>query len=111
MAAEPEQWPKLPETEFISSRVAIEADVKAGKAVFYQQGGGEVVRPLPISVPQYARLKTETGERVAVVVVQAEHGPSGDILGMRDAGGKEYVATLEEVTLLGHGRPGEKESK
>ncbi len=111
MAAEPVRWPKLPISEFVSLRVATETDVKAGSAVFYQQGGNEVVRAMAISLPQYAWLKTKTGEHIAVVAVQAEHGPSGDILGLRDADGQEYVATLEEVTLLGHGRPGEKESK
>lgn len=95
-------WPVLPSSGFITGRVATEADVKRGDAVFLTQTDGKPdAEPSPIQVPQYAYLLEANGNRRPVVVVQAQTNERGTILGMRDAKGEEYVATREEVVLLG----------
>ncbi len=47
--------------------------------------------------------RLESGERQPVVVVQAEHGPSGVILGVRPLSGGNGICMLEEVELLAGG--------
>lgn len=107
--AEPVKWPDLTTVPFVNGRVATEADMKSGRAVFYQKG--PMVRAMKLTVPQYAWLKGETGKRTAVVLVQAETNKNGDVLGLRDVDGHDYVATLGEVTLLGRERPDEEERR
>ena len=99
-------WPDLPNNAFVSGRLAQEADVKCGDAVFYTRiDGVPANRPAPIAIPQYAHLIAEDGSRVPVVVVQAEVNDRATILGLRDMQGKEYVVTEAEVILLGQTHP------
>jgi hypothetical protein len=95
-------WPVLPTSGFITGRVATEADIKRGDAVFLTESDGKPDgEPASIRIPQYAYLIEGDSKRRPVVVVQAQTNERGTILGMRDANGKEYVATREEVVLLG----------
>jgi hypothetical protein len=65
-------WPDPPNNAFVSGRLAQEADVKCGDAVFYTQiDSASASRPAPIAIPQYAYLIAEDGSHVPVVVVQA----------------------------------------
>jgi hypothetical protein len=99
-------WPPLPESGFVTGRLATEADIRHGDAVFLATIDGKANgTPARIQVPQYALLNQEKGGRQPVVVVQAETNERGTFLGMRDAAGHEYVATIAEVTLLGPNHP------
>lgn len=99
-------WPPLPKSGFIAGRVATEADIRRGDAVFLTATDGKPDgTPASIHVPQYAFLKQEGGKRQPVMVVQAETNRRGTFLGMRDAAGQEYVATQAEVILLGSTHP------
>ena len=80
--------------------------MKRGDAVFLTAIDGKPSgTPASIHVPQYAFLKLENGKRQPVIVVQAETNERGTFVGMRDAGGQEYVATRAEVVLLGSTHP------
>lgn len=99
-------WPTLPKSGFVIGRVATEADLKRGDAVFLSLIDGKPSgSPASIQVPQYAFLVEESGKRRPVVVVQAEKNEQGTLLGLRDASGDEYVATEAEVVLLGSSHP------
>lgn len=99
-------WPALPKSGFVAGRLATEADLKRGDAVFLSVIEGKPSgAPASIQVPQYAFLVEENGERRPVVVVQAETNERGTFLGMRDAEGRGYVATEAEVVLLGPVHP------
>lgn len=99
-------WPVLPTSAFVVGRVANEDDLKQGDAVFISAVDGKPSgTPAQIQIPQYAYLIEERGDRRPVVVVQAEIVDAETILGLRDAEGKEYVATAPEVELLGQAHP------
>jgi hypothetical protein len=99
-------WPVLPKFGFVAGRLATEADLKRGDGVFLSLIDGKSSgAPAPIQVPQFAFLVEENGKRRPVVVVQAETNERGTFLGMRDADGREYVATRAEVLLLGSRHP------
>jgi hypothetical protein len=100
------EWPALPKSGFVVGRLATEADLKRGDAVFLSSVDGKPSgSSAPIRVPQYAYLIEESGKRRPVVVVQAERNEQGTLFGMRDVNGKEYVATEAEVVLLGASHP------
>ena len=99
-------WPALPKSGFITGRVATEADIKRGDAVFLSLIDGKPEgAPAAIPIPQYAYLIGQDGKRRPVVVVQAQTNERGTFLGMRDVKGEQYVATREEVLLLGSTHP------
>jgi hypothetical protein len=103
-AAVPIHWPPLPASGFIAGRAATVEDVGTGNAAFSMQGSGR--GPLAIVIPQYAWWTNEAGQRVPMIVIQAEIGPNGEeVVGMRGADGSETVATMAEVTLLGTETP------
>ena len=89
-------------TPHVTGRAATEVDVSEGRAVFYIPGGAEVA---DLSVPCCAIQRLEAGESIRVVVVQAERGPSGIILGVRPLTGGNGVCMLAEVELLAGGFP------
>jgi hypothetical protein len=100
------QWPALPTSGFISGRLATEADLKRGSAVFLSLVDGKPSgRPARVVIPQFAHLIDERGVKLPVVVVQAEMGERGTLFGVKDAKGNEYVATESEVVLLGASHP------
>ena len=99
-------WPPLPTSGFISGRIAKEADLQAGNAVFVAKFGGHVSgKPSNIRVPQYAILSEGDGSKLPVVVVQAEINEKGSFFGLRDLRGGNHVATATEVRLLGVATP------
>lgn len=102
-------WPDLPTEGFLAGRVATDADVMAGRAVFAQGGAPGQTSPISVQIPQYACWTSDDAGRQRVVLVQAEHGPPGDIVGLRTPRGEEIVATLPEVQLLGQQRPTDKD--
>lgn len=100
------EWPTLPESGFVAGRLATEADLKRGDAVFLSLVDGKPSgSPAHIKVPQFAHLIQEKGKRRSVVVVQAETSEKGTLFGVRDVQGNEYVATEPEIVLLGSSHP------
>jgi hypothetical protein len=100
------EWPPLPVTGFVSGRSATESDVAYRDAVFVAKSGGAYIgRPLGIVIPQYAYLIERSGRKRPMIVVQAERANRMSLIGLRDLGGKEHVATLGEVELLGRKSP------
>ena len=78
-------WGPVSKTEWqatpcIVGRPATEADVLAGAAVFFIDGESQAEH---IPLPRLALQRMEDDTEVPVVVIQAERGPSGIILGVR----------------------------
>lgn len=88
------RWREVP---FISARVATEADVASGAAVFYIQGESE---PASIILPACALQKLEDGSTKPVIVIQAEKTPHGVYLGIRPLVGGNGICTIEEVEFV-----------
>ena len=84
-------------TPCIVGRPATEADVAAGSAVFYVQGGST---PAPISLPCCAVQLLEDGSEQPIVIVQAELTQQGTILGVRPLSGGNGVCMSADVRLL-----------
>jgi hypothetical protein len=74
--------------------------VKAGTAVFFVKGGSKVA---PMVVPQCAIQTLDTGDKIPVVVIQAEIAPYGVILGVRPLSGGSGICEAREITLLPDG--------
>ncbi|MBO9709654.1 MAG: hypothetical protein J7521_15730 [Caulobacter sp.] len=99
-------WPPLPKSGFVSGRLATEADLKRGDAIFLSLVDGKPSgSPARIHVPQFAHLIEENGARRPVVIIQAETNKQGTLFGAKDAQGNEYVATEAEIVLLGSLHP------
>jgi hypothetical protein len=90
----------LPTSGFISGRIATEADVNAGDAVFFIKGDGVI--PAAITIPQFAIWREDQdAEGKFCAIVQAEMTTDGVLVGLRDADGSNAIATLPELELLG----------
>ena len=101
----PVVWPNLPARGFIRGRSATPKDVEARNAVFSLAASG--LGALDIHVPQYALWHDPSGQFVPALLVQAERGQGGRlVMGLRTLGGRNVMAELEEVELLGTDRPG-----
>jgi hypothetical protein len=102
-------WPSLPSGGFIAGRPAEVDDLDKGQAVFSQQTDVVPAEAYPITIPQYAFWRDETGSTVPVIVIQAErHIADADgepILGLRTFEGEGIVASGDEVQLLGQNLP------
>ena len=90
----PAHWRDTPVTV---GRCATENDVKAGRAVFYVDGGSE---PAEFALPCAAIQHLENGTKQRVVVIQAERAPSGVALGVRPLVGGNGVCMENEVEVL-----------
>ncbi|MDR7154568.1 hypothetical protein J2W40_001380 [Sphingobium xenophagum] len=99
-----DSWPDLPSQGFIVGRPATLEDAQRGDAVFHTNGtGGDAAT---VAIPQYAYWSESPGEKLAVILVQAEHSPDGPILvGLRDLNGNDILATMSELELLGTKKP------
>jgi hypothetical protein len=86
------EWHEVPA---LSGRVATEEDVRRGTAAFFIEGEST---PHPMPLPFCAIQTLEDGQRVRVVVIQAE-ACSGVIVGVRYLNGGNGVCTLEELEL------------
>jgi hypothetical protein len=93
------RWSGIPYT---SGHVASEEDVLAGRAVFYLEDPDEIsARPYSISLPHCAVLTDEeAGEKIPVIVIQAEHADNIIYIGYRFLGGGNGMCTLPEIELL-----------
>lgn len=100
-------WPELPRDGFIGSRVATPEDVSAGAAAF-SQSGHPMARPTTLAIPQYACHRGEEPFG-RVVLIQAEDGVVGRIVGLKLADGSLAAALANEITLLGTAKPDDKE--
>jgi hypothetical protein len=94
-------WGQVLETEWrstpsISGRQATEADVLAGTAVFFIQGESSAAE---LDLPCLGIQRREDGTETRVIVIQAEHAPSGVILGVRYLTGGNGVCSMSEVEL------------
>ena len=95
-------WPPLQgaqwrSTPCITGRQATVEDVRAGRAVFYVEGEST---PFEMKLPCCGWQRLADGEEVPVVVIQAETGPTGTLLGVRPLNGGNGVCMAEEVRLL-----------
>ena len=95
-------WDPVSETDWhatpcIVGRPATKADVAAGSAVFYVQGGST---PAPMSLPCCAVQLLEDGSEQPIVIVQAELTQQGTILGVRPLSGGNGVCMSADVRLL-----------
>jgi hypothetical protein len=92
-------WPNLPTKGFIAGRAAEQRDVANGDAIFVAAAGGVVIgKPIPIRIPQYARMHN-THE--IVIVVQAEEANGMKIVGTRSADGTTALSLDADLDLLG----------
>lgn len=92
-------WRTIPS---LSGRIAVEADVKEGLAVFFQQGTGVIMEPVALELPRPAILRAE-GSSVAeepVVVIQVERAADQVLVGYRGLHGGNGIATMPEIELL-----------
>ena len=87
-------WREVPHT---AGRAATEGDVLSGAAVFYVQGRSDAAS---ISLPACAIQRLDDGSSQEVVVIQAEHGPSGICLGVRPLSGGNGICTADEVIFV-----------
>jgi hypothetical protein len=100
------EWAPLPKSGFLVGRIATAADVENGMAVFAaSEVGLSGARQLPVQIPQYAQMRSDDGKLVPVVVVQAEEAAGLSLFGLRDFNDTAFVATAEEVILLGAEKP------
>lgn len=94
-----DEWQATP---CISGRPATDADVAAGIAVFYVDGPSVAAS---LSLPCCAYQQLDNDAEVPVVVIQAEIGPHGTILGVRPLTGGNGICLASEVRLLADGFP------
>ncbi len=98
-------WRAVPH---IVGRVATEADVRAGSAAFFTPVGPQDISNTPhhMSLPALALLRTDDGPRsIPVIIIQAEEGPRGVIVGYRSLEGGNGVCLLSELDLLAENDP------
>ncbi|HUA81229.1 MAG TPA: hypothetical protein VL997_12705 [Dyella sp.] len=82
--------------------------MKKGCAAFMMgQADTSTGIPLDIKVPQYAwHVDQKTGEKVPVIVIQAEEGSGIKVVGYKKLGSSSLVvALLREMILLGSKKP------
>jgi hypothetical protein len=93
----PNEWRSTP---YLAGRVAIDADVREGRAVFFVNGDSE---PAVIQLPCCALQKRDDGSCTRVVVVQAEHVDGQTLLGVRSLTGGNGICLLSDVEILQEG--------
>ena len=97
---DPAKWKAVP---CVKGRLATDADVKAGRAVFVISGGAGAVQvhPLDMPLPRCAVWRdTERNEIVPVVCIQAEEKNGNKIVGFRIVRGGLGMATVSELIFL-----------
>ena len=92
-------WLGIPVTR---GRLATEADVAQGCAVFFlQPESNSMALPYPIALPACAILYDESeGNETPVVVIQAEQTGSRVVVGYRFVTGGNGICTLPELLFL-----------
>jgi hypothetical protein len=96
---EPSAWDSVPVTR---GRLATEADVRAGCAVFCLAGAEEPdAAPLDVLVPALAVLRDEQAQSgVIVVAIQAERSFEKQLVGYRFLNGGNGICTLGELEWI-----------
>jgi hypothetical protein len=87
---------------FVSEKVAVEDDVKVGRAVFYLQDSERIgAKPMNIRLPSCAIwFDEESKSEVPVIVIQAEEIEEMTYVGFRFLEGGNGICTLAEIELL-----------
>lgn len=88
-----------PQHECVEHRPANEADVNAGRAVYYVPGSTEK-DVHPTSCPAPAFLMLEGKPPLSVIVLQAHSKDDDVIFGLIDQHNNQFVATSSEVIVL-----------
>lgn len=87
--------------QHISGQLAVEQDVKEGRAVFHIDSQGGTLKPLDIVIPSLAyQIDQETGEKVLVVLIQGELVDDQQVVGVRYIDGGNGVCTLPEIEFI-----------
>lgn len=95
-----ENWKEI---DHVSGRIANEEDMKVGRAVFFSKSG---TTPYEMPLPALAiHADEETKEETKVVIIQAETGPEGVIIGAIYPDGSHLLATLEEFQVIENASP------
>jgi hypothetical protein len=90
-------WNKTP---YLSHRTATEEDVIIGTATFYLSGTADH-KTIDINLPSLALLTdNETGDKIKVVVIQAEQADGRQLIGYRPVDGGNGVCRLDELTFI-----------
>lgn len=94
-----ENWRNTPS---ISGRVAREADVVVGQAVYFLNEPHKInARPLDVGVPRCAILTDEeSGEQIPVIIIQVEQADDKVYVGYRPLKGGNGICTEKEIELL-----------
>jgi hypothetical protein len=94
-----QQWQTLPH---VTSRLASEADVQDGRAVFFLGNTDQIdTAPYDVDLPHCALLvDEESGEKLPVIIVQAERAGEVILVGYRFLTGGNGICTLPEIELL-----------
>ena len=103
-------WPSLTDIPFTKGQAATEEDVDTGAAVFVLKiDGNPVGTPLNLDIPQYAiHNDTESGQRVPVIIIQAEETQGQNYVGAITAAKDQYIVGFaNEFELLGTNTPSE----
>ena len=96
-AVDVERWQDTP---CLCGRVAVEQDVKDGRAVFYIQDAEEIgVVPVDIRLPRCA-IFSEDGQSIPIMIIQSERLNDKHTVGYRPLSGGNGICTIAEVELL-----------
>jgi hypothetical protein len=88
------------ETPCLRGRVAVEQDVRDGRAVYYIKDADEIgVVHADIGLPHCAILSAD-GESLPVVIIQSEQLGAKHTIGYRPLSGGNGICTIAEVDLL-----------
>lgn len=87
------------DTPAFSDRLATANDVRQGKAIFATQGANREVYKIKLPCCAILRNK-ETGERLPVIVVQAETVKDNITVGIKHLSGEPFVCLFSELELL-----------
>jgi hypothetical protein len=91
---------KWNETPYLGHRTATEDDVMKGTATFYLSGTVDH-KTIDIDLPSLALLTdNETGDKIEVVVIQAEQADGRRLIGYRPLDGGNGVCELDELTFI-----------
>jgi hypothetical protein len=92
-----ENWRQTP---CLRSRVAVEQDVKDGRAVFYQENADDIdAVHVDIDLPHCAIVRAD-GANIPAIVIPSERADDKHYIGYRPISGGNGVCVLSEVELL-----------
>ncbi len=88
------------ETPCLRGRIAVEQDVKDGRAVFYLGNAAEIgAAPVDIGLPHCCVVHADD-IHVPAIVIQSEHAEPKHYIGYRPIRGGNGMCLLSEVELL-----------